>query len=305
NQREHGRDLQLGRQSAKCLLDLLSRFPLEEMVGLRRPGGFCEQILFGTSSAEMVKGGVRGDPPRPGSEISVGPKMLARPVNAPERLHRQVLRYARVAHDAHNPGIDIALELPGQRLECIDLAKRKSLQQIHGLLYCLLRARNERVTSVLGASPKNRQNHRRSRSCWAAASCRGNVFPWEPAGQVYPGFRYCACWNEVLGLLANKKRICPEHRMSLSQSLARRSPASLETVQGILRDLVARHCQDDVLTSVRQIPAREAKFRPIPRWVASALSEAYRAKAIQELYSHQAATSELVHDGKNVVVVTP
>src|SRR5581483_7432229 len=187
----------------------------------------------------------------------------------------------------------------------IDLAKRKSLQQIHGLLYCLLRARNERVTSVLGASPKNRQNHRRSRSCWAAASCRGNVFPWEPAGQVYPGFRYCACWNEVLGLLANKKRICPEHRMSLSQSLARRSPASLETVQGILRDLVARHCQDDVLTSVRQIPAREAKFRPIPRWVASALSEAYRAKAIQELYSHQAATSELVHDGKNVVVVTP
>src|SRR5581483_11115552 len=73
----------------------------------------------------------------------------------------------------------------------------------------------------------------------------------------------------------------------------------------ILRDLVARHCQDEVLTSVRQIPAREAKFRPIPRWVASALSEAYRAKAIQELYSHQAATSELVHDGKNVVVVTP
>src|SRR5581483_5941805 len=97
----------------------------------------------------------------------------------------------------------------------------------------------------------------------------------------------------------------PEHRMSLSQSLARRSPASLETVQGILRDLVARHCQDEVLTSVRQIPAREAKFRPIPRWVASALSEAYWAKAIQELYSHQAATSELVHDGKNVVVVTP
>ena len=37
----------------------------------------------------------------------------------------------------------------------------------------------------------------------------------------------------------------------------------------------------------------------------SALSEAYRAKGIEELYSHQAATAELVHDGKNVVVVTP
>jgi Rad3-related DNA helicase len=43
----------------------------------------------------------------------------------------------------------------------------------------------------------------------------------------------------------------------------------------------------------------------VPGWVASALSEAYRTKGIQELYSHQAATAELVHDGKNVVVVTP
>ena len=60
-----------------------------------------------------------------------------------------------------------------------------------------------------------------------------------------------------------------------------------------------------MLTSVRQIPAREAKFRPIPGWVTSALSEAYQAKGIQELYSHQAATAELVHSGNSVVVVTP
>ncbi len=93
--------------------------------------------------------------------------------------------------------------------------------------------------------------------------------------------------------------------MSPSQSLAPRSPASLETVHDILRDVVARYRQDEVLTSVRQIPAREAQFRPVPGWVASALSEAYRAKGIQELYSHQAATAELVHEGKNVVVVTP
>jgi ATP-dependent helicase YprA (DUF1998 family) len=53
------------------------------------------------------------------------------------------------------------------------------------------------------------------------------------------------------------------------------------------------------------IPAREAKFRPIPGWVTSALSEAYHAKGIQELYLHQAATAELVHEGKDVVVVTP
>jgi DEAD/DEAH box helicase domain-containing protein len=93
--------------------------------------------------------------------------------------------------------------------------------------------------------------------------------------------------------------------MSPSRSLAPRSPVSLKTVNQILGDLVARYRQDEVLTSVRQIPARAAKFRPVPGWVASALSEAYRAKGIQELYSHQAATAELVHNGRNVVVVTP
>jgi len=93
--------------------------------------------------------------------------------------------------------------------------------------------------------------------------------------------------------------------MPPSQSLAPRQPASLETVHNILGSLVARYRQEEVLTAVRQIPAREAKFRPIPGWVTSDLSEAYQAKGIQELYSHQAATAELVRDGKNVVVVTP
>jgi DEAD/DEAH box helicase domain-containing protein len=93
--------------------------------------------------------------------------------------------------------------------------------------------------------------------------------------------------------------------MTLSESLTPRSVAALDTVQEILGTLVARYRKDEVLTAVRQIPAREAKFRPIPGWVTSALSEAYRAKGIQELYSHQALTAELVHHGKNVVVVTP
>ena len=93
--------------------------------------------------------------------------------------------------------------------------------------------------------------------------------------------------------------------MTFPESLAPRSDSGLDSVQEILGTLVARYHRDEVLTAVRQIPAREAKFRPIPGWVTSALSEAYRAKGIQELYSHQALTAELVHDGKNVVVVTP
>ena len=49
-----------------------------------------------------------------------------------------------------------------------------------------------------------------------------------------------------------------------------------------------------MLTTIRQLPAREAKFRPVPAWVASALAEAYQEKGIRELYSHQAITVELV-----------
>ncbi len=93
--------------------------------------------------------------------------------------------------------------------------------------------------------------------------------------------------------------------MSPFQSLAQRPPATLETVHNILGSLVARYRQEEVLTAVRQVPAREAKFRPMPAWVVSALSEAYRAKGIRELYSHQALTAELARAGKNVVVVTP
>jgi hypothetical protein len=66
--------------------------------------------------------------------------------------------------------------------------------------------------------------------------------------------------------------------MSAFQSLALRPPASLETVHNIFGSLVARFRQEEVLTAVRQIPARDTKFRPLPAWVTSALAEVYRAK---------------------------
>src|SRR3954471_8072825 len=92
--------------------------------------------------------------------------------------------------------------------------------------------------------------------------------------------------------------------MSAFQSLAPRAPASLETLHNIIGSLVARYRQEEVLTAVRQVPSREAKFRSTT-WVTSNLAEAYRTKGIRELYSHQALTAELVRDGKNVVVVSP
>lgn len=89
------------------------------------------------------------------------------------------------------------------------------------------------------------------------------------------------------------------------EALAHRSNFTLDAVHQILGSLSARNHADEVLTCVRQIPAREAEFRPMPEWVQSELCEAYRAKGIEQLYSHQAAAAELVHSGKNVVVVTP
>src|SRR5437899_6259536 len=101
--------------------------------------------------------------------------------------------------------------------------------------------------------------------------------------QRIPG-RYCTSVGEVL-VLANKRRIRPESLMSAFQSLAPRPPAGLETLHNIVGSLVARYRQEEVLTAVRQIPARVAKFRPIPAWVTSSLSDAYRAKGNRELYT--------------------
>ena len=69
--------------------------------------------------------------------------------------------------------------------------------------------------------------------------------------------------------------------------------------------LAARYRTDEVLTAVKLLPAREAIFRPMPGWVRPELAEAYRAKGIDQLYSHQAAAAELAREGKDFVVVTP
>ncbi len=88
-------------------------------------------------------------------------------------------------------------------------------------------------------------------------------------------------------------------------TLAVRSQSTLDVVQEILSALGGRYRTDEVLTAVKHIPAREAQFRPMPSWVRPDLAAAYRAKGIDQLYSHQAAAAELAHGGKNFVVVTP
>ena len=87
--------------------------------------------------------------------------------------------------------------------------------------------------------------------------------------------------------------------------MAMRGVTTLDTVQDALSALVGRYRTDEILTAIKHIPAREAQYRPMPEWVRPELAAAYRAKGIEQLYSHQAASAELARAGKNFVVVTP
>ncbi|HYL64963.1 MAG TPA: DEAD/DEAH box helicase [Candidatus Methylomirabilis sp.] len=101
----------------------------------------------------------------------------------------------------------------------------------------------------------------------------------------------------------------------MSQSLAVR-PAELarhqairgsppRPVREVLDILADRDRTGEVLTAVRYFPAREAEWAEFPAWVHQDVVAAYRAKGIQQLYTHQAGAAEAVHAGKNIVVVTP
>src|SRR5664279_364776 len=121
------------------------------------------------------------------------------------------------------------------------------------------------------------------------------------------GFVHCAAASLAARLIANKWRtfLAAVYMTSSQQALAPRSSTTLDTVHDILGTLVARYRSDEVLTCLRQIPARDAKFAALPAWVRAELSAAYAEKGVAELYSHQALAAEAVHAGRNVVVVTP
>jgi DEAD/DEAH box helicase domain-containing protein len=94
----------------------------------------------------------------------------------------------------------------------------------------------------------------------------------------------------------------------MSQSLAVRpaqEAVTLARVREIVEQLTARDRSGEILTAVHHIPAREAKFAPMPEWVCPELVAAYSEKGVAELYSHQAAAAASVHAGRSTVVVTP
>jgi DEAD/DEAH box helicase domain-containing protein len=84
----------------------------------------------------------------------------------------------------------------------------------------------------------------------------------------------------------------------------RRSKA-LTGVREIIQELAPNDQTNEVITAVRRLPAREAQWAPMPDWIRPELSAVYRAKGIEQLYSHQAESASRIHCGKNVVIVTP
>jgi DEAD/DEAH box helicase domain-containing protein len=94
----------------------------------------------------------------------------------------------------------------------------------------------------------------------------------------------------------------------LAQSLAVRETnesATLKRVREIVDQFVERDQRGEIITAMRHIPAREAKFAPLPEWVRPELAAAYAEKGVAQLYSHQALAAASVREGRNVVVVTP
>jgi len=94
----------------------------------------------------------------------------------------------------------------------------------------------------------------------------------------------------------------------MPESLAvRRTSATnvVAQVHEVLDSFAARDNSGEILTAVQHFPAREAQWADFPNWVNADLVSAYHAKGVRQLYTHQAASAEAVHAGKNVVIVTP
>src|SRR5271165_925871 len=94
-------------------------------------------------------------------------------------------------------------------------------------------------------------------------------------------------------------------KTSSADLAASRASSSLTRVTQVLETFAERDRTGETLTAVRHYPARAAQWAEFPEWLHADLRSVYEAKGIQQLYTHQAASAEAVHAGKNVVVVTP
>ncbi|MEP7158367.1 MAG: DEAD/DEAH box helicase, partial [Chloroflexota bacterium] len=76
------------------------------------------------------------------------------------------------------------------------------------------------------------------------------------------------------------------------------------TVETLDRLLSEPEIAEAVVTH-RVLPEREAQVAPFPDWLDKRLVRGLHAQGIEMLYTHQAEALDALHEGKDIVVVTP
>ena len=96
--------------------------------------------------------------------------------------------------------------------------------------------------------------------------------------------------------------------MSSSFAVSRAEHSSLASstrASSVVKNFLDRDPTGQIITTVRQFPAKGADYTAFPSWLRPELISAYAAKDVHRPYSHQSEAAESVHAGKNIVIVTP
>ncbi|HEY1925343.1 MAG TPA: DEAD/DEAH box helicase [Candidatus Acidoferrum sp.] len=96
--------------------------------------------------------------------------------------------------------------------------------------------------------------------------------------------------------------------MSSSFAVSRAEDSSLASstrASSVVKTFLDRDPTGQIITAVRQFPAKSADYTDFPTWLRPELISAYAAKDVHRPYSHQSEAAESVHAGKNIVIVTP
>src|SRR5262245_58723464 len=97
-----------------------------------------------------------------------------------------------------------------------------------------------------------------------------------------------------------------EHRSSTLTTRSSRDSALDAALERLAAGPIARPDTPDLhITTVRRLPAVPASFAPFPEHVDERLTRVLQARAIEQLYTHQADAIAHALAGRHVVVTTP
>src|SRR5206468_574851 len=132
DERESGDEAVFRGELEKRSPEAATQFALGGRIAPGSGGEILGKLGFLPRVAEMIQGRVGGNAAGPGAKIPRGGvEPPACPINAPKRLHGQILGGAAVANDAHGPGVDLLLVLAKESLKGFEVARRESFEQLH------------------------------------------------------------------------------------------------------------------------------------------------------------------------------